>query len=239
MAPFGRARSGGRQAGDRLDREDWHSGLVAERQPLRVFLPEPDARPLPGHACRPSLPLPAIGLPERPVRRSSHTARRPRGAHTRHAPIPARWSRVGRDGRGTQAIRGPRNVGVFVQDVDAGENEPSRDTGPSLPTGVPVVDLAARIAIGVQSCPLIAGLHSGELDRIVTLTEAGRLVGVRLDGDVVEVGVVGRAGADPDRVVDQVRAAVTECVAVARVDVRIAADHDSDTDTVVDGGALG
>lgn len=126
-----------------------------------------------------------------------------------------------------------------MHDADLGGTGPSPDAGAARPPGGPLPDLAARIAVDVQSCPLIAGLHGGPLDRIVTPTGAGRLVGVRMDGDVVEIGVVRRAGADPDLLAEQVRAAVVACVPVARVDVSIAADLDPETGDVVDGGGHG
>jgi hypothetical protein len=122
---------------------------------------------------------------------------------------------------------------VVVYDVDNDGDDPPADPG-ALPVSGALSDLTARIAVDVQSCSLIAGLHGGPLNRIVTLTAAGRLVGVRVEGDVVEVGVVGWAGADPGRLVDQVRAAVTACAPRARVDVSIAAGLDR-TGVVVHG----
>ena len=79
--------------------------------------------------------------------------------------------------------------------------------------------------------PLVAGLHSGDLDRIATLTSAGRLVAVRIDGDSVIVGVIGREQADPDRVVNQVRTAVTVCAPIAYITVSILGSLNPDNDT--------
>lgn len=122
-----------------------------------------------------------------------------------------------------------------MDDLDVGGIAPAPDSG--HPVGATMADLVARIAVDVQSCPLIAGLHGGPLGQIVTLTGAGRLVGIRVDGDVVAVGVIGRAAADPQQLVDQVRAAVLACLPAARVDVSIVAGLDPRTGTVVDGGA--
>lgn len=108
----------------------------------------------------------------------------------------------------------------------------ARHRAPEPAVGPAEAALAVRIAVDVQACPLVAGLHGGDLADIATGTDGGRLVGVRVHGGTVTVGVVGREPASPDAVADQVRAAVAEHSPHARVDVDVVAHHDRQTDAV-------
>lgn len=49
-----------------------------------------------------------------------------------------------------------------------------------------------RIVLAVQSCPAVAGLHSGRLGRIVTQLRLGTLFGVLVADATITIGVVGR-----------------------------------------------
>ena len=65
-----------------------------------------------------------------------------------------------------------------------------------------------RIALAVQACPLVAGLHGGAMNAITTRTAAGRLVGLFRCHNVLVVGVIGRGPAAVTEIAAQVRAAV-------------------------------
>lgn len=66
-----------------------------------------------------------------------------------------------------------------------------------------------RIAVTVQACPAVAGLHGGPHDTIATSLPRGQLVGVAIDGDELLIAVVGRYPATVTTIADQVRAAAT------------------------------
>lgn len=82
----------------------------------------------------------------------------------------------------------------------------------------------------LQTCPLVAGLHSGDHDAVATDTDTGRLVGVLVQRDAIVVGVVCRQLAGVDAVVAQVRAAVA--LRASATSVSVIAHHDPDTDAV-------
>ena len=80
-----------------------------------------------------------------------------------------------------------------------------------------------RIALAVQACPLVAGLHSGALNAITTRTPAGRLIGVFRHRNVLVVGVIGRGQAPVTEIAAQVRAAVATLAPHLYVTVTVAA----------------
>lgn len=64
------------------------------------------------------------------------------------------------------------------------------------------------VALAVQACPAVAGLHSGADGENVTYLREGRLIGIRVGDGQITVGVVGRFPAGVAEIAAQVRAAV-------------------------------
>jgi len=61
------------------------------------------------------------------------------------------------------------------------------------------------IALAVQSCPLVAGLHAGAFGEVASYLPGRRIRGVRVTVTAVEVHVVGRYPAPMDEIAAQVR----------------------------------
>lgn len=103
--------------------------------------------------------------------------------------------------------------------------------GPALDEGFSMWVELARIALAVQACPLVAGLHSGSRDAICTATPDGRLVGLFLHREIIVVGVIGRSPATITEIAAQVRAAVGVLAPALYVTVSVVAmlaiDHTS------------
>lgn len=70
---------------------------------------------------------------------------------------------------------------------------------------VPDLDAVAGAAAG---CPLVAGMSGGRFGEIATYLPGRRLVGVRLQGEELELHVVARWGTPLPEVADAVRRAV-------------------------------
>lgn len=64
------------------------------------------------------------------------------------------------------------------------------------------------VATAVVGCPPVAGLSGGRFGEVATYLPGRRLVGVRLDGEELEVHVVARWGTPLPEVGDAVRRAV-------------------------------
>jgi hypothetical protein len=69
---------------------------------------------------------------------------------------------------------------------------------------------ARRVADRLSTCPDVTGLHSGPLGTIVTPTDAGPVIGIRLDSAMIVLGIVVGPGADDDDVAAGVRARVSD-----------------------------
>ncbi len=87
-----------------------------------------------------------------------------------------------------------------------------------------------RIALAVQACPAVAGLHGGRFDSTVTRLPVGRLVGLALNDTGIVVGVVGVYPSGVAEIVAQVRAAVHEVVPGMDVTVNVEDLYVPDTD---------
>lgn len=73
----------------------------------------------------------------------------------------------------------------------------------------PDLDAVAAAALG---CPLVAGMSGGRFGEVATYLPGRRLVGVRVEGEEVEVHVVARWGTPLPEVADAVRRAVAPFV---------------------------
>ncbi len=85
----------------------------------------------------------------------------------------------------------------------------------------PVSPDLERIALAVQACPAVAGLHAGRFESTVTHLAVGRLVGLSVDGDDITIGVVGMYPATVTEIAAQVREAVAEYTAGMSVVVNV------------------
>ncbi len=64
------------------------------------------------------------------------------------------------------------------------------------------------VAAAVSGCPLVAGMSGGRFGEVATYLPGRRLVGVRLQGEELELHVVARWGTPLPDVADAVRRAV-------------------------------
>lgn len=87
-----------------------------------------------------------------------------------------------------------------------------------------------RIAVVVQACPAVAGLHPGQRTSIATTLPQGYLLGVALDGADLTIGVVGRFPARVADIAAQVRAAAAEHAPGYRIVVSVEDMHVPDDD---------
>lgn len=82
-----------------------------------------------------------------------------------------------------------------------------------------------RIAVEVQACPAVAGLHAGLDAAIVTTLSEGQLIGVAIAGGYLLIGVVGRYPAGAADIAEQIRAASTKYAHGYRIVVSIEDVH--------------
>jgi hypothetical protein len=78
------------------------------------------------------------------------------------------------------------------------------------PAGLPIAAPSSgpdpeSVALAVQSCPLVAGLHAGAFGEVASYLPGRRIRGVRVTATEVEVHVVGRYPAAMDEIAAQVR----------------------------------
>lgn len=69
-------------------------------------------------------------------------------------------------------------------------------------------ELAAPLALAVQACPAVAGLHGGRFGQATTYLPGRRVAGVGVGPGEIVVGVIGRYPASVAEIAGQVRAAV-------------------------------
>jgi hypothetical protein len=101
--------------------------------------------------------------------------------------------------------------------ADTGPTPSEAASGPRRPAGLDVAAIAAL----VRSCPLVAGLHSGRHGRIAVDDGGVRMVGVRVAGSDLVLGVVGQPGATTEDVAAQVRSVVAAHVPDLQVTVSV------------------
>lgn len=98
--------------------------------------------------------------------------------------------------------RAPRE-GVTIDDRPRAPTSPMPQPGP--------YDMSLdvhRIALAVEACPVVAGLHGGSLGETTTYLREGRLVGIHVDHGQITIGVIGYYPASVSEIASQVRAAV-------------------------------
>lgn len=62
----------------------------------------------------------------------------------------------------------------------------------------------------LSSCPDVTGLHAGPLGTIVTPTDAGPVIGIRINNSMIVLGIVVGPGAVDEDVAAGVRARVSD-----------------------------
>jgi hypothetical protein len=67
---------------------------------------------------------------------------------------------------------------------------------------------ARHVVDRLSTCADVTGLHSGPLGTIMTLTDAGPVIGIRVDSAMIVLGIVVAPGVDDDDVAAGVRAEV-------------------------------
>ena len=67
---------------------------------------------------------------------------------------------------------------------------------------------ARHVVDHLSTCPDVTGLHSGPLGTIVTPTDAGPVVGIRINNSMIVLGIVVGPGAVDEDVAAGVRARV-------------------------------
>lgn len=87
-----------------------------------------------------------------------------------------------------------------------------------------------RIAIAVQACPAVAGLHGGPDAAIASVLPQGHPLGVAVDSAELVIGVVGRFPARVSDIAAQVRAAAAEYAPDHRIVVSVEDMHVPDDD---------
>ncbi|MGH4017209.1 MAG: hypothetical protein ACRDSL_25440 [Pseudonocardiaceae bacterium] len=83
------------------------------------------------------------------------------------------------------------------------------------------VDLVDPIAVAVQACPTVAGLHGGRFGQATTYLPGRRVAGVAVFPGEIVIGVVGRYPASISEIAAQVRAAVAAVAPGVPVTVNI------------------
>lgn len=71
---------------------------------------------------------------------------------------------------------------------------------------------AAAVAAAVEGCPAVASLSAGRYGEVASYLPGARVEGVRVQGEVVEVHVVGQWGVPIPDLADQVRGATEALV---------------------------
>jgi hypothetical protein len=99
-----------------------------------------------------------------------------------------------------------------------------------------LVGLATLVATSVQRCPAVAALTAGRFRQFGTFLAGQQAVGVSVDADRIDIGVVARFGVPVDDLSAQVRAAVAPLVGGRSINIRIE-DVQMPGDAVTDPGA--
>jgi uncharacterized alkaline shock family protein YloU len=94
---------------------------------------------------------------------------------------------------------------------------------PSLQYADPddLVGLATRVAASVQQCPAVAALTAGRFGQFGTYLAGRQVVGVSVDADRIDIGVVARFGVPVGDLSAQVRAAVAPLVGGRSINIRV------------------
>jgi hypothetical protein len=82
-------------------------------------------------------------------------------------------------------------------------------------------DLARDLAGRVEACPDVAGLSAGPFGTVATYLPGGRVSGIAVRDDEVEIAVIARYGRPFPAIADQVRQAVIPLVGERPVRVAI------------------
>jgi hypothetical protein len=69
---------------------------------------------------------------------------------------------------------------------------------------------ARHVVDRLSTCPHVTGVHAGPLGTIVTPTDAGPVVGIRIIDSMIVIGIVVGPGADDADVAAGVRARVSD-----------------------------
>ena len=78
-----------------------------------------------------------------------------------------------------------------------------------------------RIALAVQACALVAGLHGGAFGEVATYLPGRRIAGIQVRPTGLEIHVVGRYPATMAAIAAQVRAAAATLTDLRPIDVTI------------------
>ena len=110
-------------------------------------------------------------------------------------------------------------------------------SSPSLRYAAPddLVGLATLVAALVQQCPAVAALTAGQFGQFGTYLAGRQVVGVSVDADRIDVGVVARFGVPVGDLSAQVRAAVAPLVGGRSINIRVE-DVEIPGDAVTDPG---
>jgi uncharacterized alkaline shock family protein YloU len=84
-----------------------------------------------------------------------------------------------------------------------------------------LVGLATLVAASVQQCPAVAALSAGRFAQFSTYLAGRQVVGVSVDADRIDIGVVARFGVPVGELSAQVRAAVAPIVSDRSINIRV------------------
>jgi uncharacterized alkaline shock family protein YloU len=84
-----------------------------------------------------------------------------------------------------------------------------------------LVGLATLVAASVQQCPAVAALTAGRFRQFGTYLAGRQVVGVSVDADRIDIGVVARFGVPVGDLSAQVRAAVAPLVGGRSINIRV------------------
>ena len=98
-----------------------------------------------------------------------------------------------------------------------------------------LVGLATVIAASVQQCPGVAALSAGEFGQFGTYLAGRQVVGVSVDTERIDIGVVARFGVPVGELGAQVRTAVAPLAGGRSINIRVE-DVEIPGDAVTDPG---
>jgi len=84
-----------------------------------------------------------------------------------------------------------------------------------------LVGLATLVATSVQGCPTVAALSAGPFGQYRTYLGGRQVVGVGVEADRIDIGVVARFGVSIGDLSNQVRAAVAPLVGGRPINIRV------------------
>jgi len=84
-----------------------------------------------------------------------------------------------------------------------------------------LVGLATLVATSVQRCPAVAALTAGQFGQFGTYLAGRQVVGVSVEADRIEIGVVARFGVPVGDLNAQVRALVAPLVGSRSINIRV------------------